>query len=57
VLRIKQRLTKTWRVGQVIVQIAALPYVQAQHLAQGKLAIHEKFPDAVANAIIPFLRA
>ena len=35
--------------------LAKLPHVQVKRLAKGKLAVHEEFPDAVANAIMPFL--
>jgi pimeloyl-ACP methyl ester carboxylesterase len=35
--------------------LAALPNVEAAVLPAGKLAVHEEFPDAVANAIRSFL--
>ena len=35
--------------------LAKLPHVQVKRMEKGKLAVHEEFPDAVANAIIPFL--
>jgi pimeloyl-ACP methyl ester carboxylesterase len=35
--------------------LADLPNVRATRLATGKLAIHEELPDAVADAITPFL--
>lgn len=35
--------------------IAELSNVQVKRLAEGKLAVHEEFPDAVASAIVPFL--
>ena len=35
--------------------MAELSNVQVKRLAKGKLAVHEKFPDAIADAIIPFL--
>jgi pimeloyl-ACP methyl ester carboxylesterase len=35
--------------------LAALPNVRAACLPAGKLAVHEEFPDAVAEAIVPFL--
>jgi pimeloyl-ACP methyl ester carboxylesterase len=35
--------------------LAKLPSVRATRLATGKLAIHEELPDAVADAITPFL--
>ena len=36
-------------------QLADLPNVHLKRLPTGKLAIHEEFPDAVADAILPFL--
>ncbi|WP_165421315.1 alpha/beta hydrolase [Bradyrhizobium sp. Leo170] len=36
-------------------QLAGLPNVNIKHLPTGKLAIHEEFPDAVADTILPFL--
>jgi hypothetical protein len=35
---------------------AELPYIQMERLATGKLGIHEEWPDAVAGAIMTFLR-
>jgi hypothetical protein len=35
--------------------LAALPNVKAAVLPAGKLAVHEEFPDAVADAIRSFL--
>ena len=35
--------------------LAALPNVEAAVLPAGKLAVHEEFPDAVADAIKSFL--
>jgi pimeloyl-ACP methyl ester carboxylesterase len=35
--------------------LAAVPGVQSVYLPTGKLSLHEEFPDAVANAITPFL--
>jgi pimeloyl-ACP methyl ester carboxylesterase len=35
--------------------LAELPQVKVRRLAKGKLAVHEEFPDAIANAIVPFL--
>jgi pimeloyl-ACP methyl ester carboxylesterase len=37
--------------------LAALPGMQVARLAAGKLALHEEFPEAVAQAITPFLAA
>jgi pimeloyl-ACP methyl ester carboxylesterase len=36
--------------------LAALPGVRTARLPRGKLAVHEEFPDAVAEAIVAFLR-
>jgi pimeloyl-ACP methyl ester carboxylesterase len=36
--------------------LAELPNVRIKRLSTGKLAIHEEMPDAVAGAILPFLR-
>ena len=36
--------------------LAAPPNVRAVRLSAGKLAVHEKFPDAVAEVVNPFLR-
>jgi pimeloyl-ACP methyl ester carboxylesterase len=36
--------------------LASIPQVQAVELPQGKLAVHEEFPDAVAEAVKSFLR-
>jgi pimeloyl-ACP methyl ester carboxylesterase len=36
--------------------LADLPNVRIMRLAAGKLVIHEELPDAVANAITPFLK-
>jgi pimeloyl-ACP methyl ester carboxylesterase len=36
--------------------LAALPNVSSVQLPQGKLAMHEEFPDATAEAIAPFLQ-
>ena len=35
--------------------LAELSQVQVKRLAKGKLSVHEEFPDAVANTILPFL--
>jgi hypothetical protein len=35
--------------------LAALPNVSSIELPRGKLAIHEEFPDAVVEVIVPFL--
>jgi pimeloyl-ACP methyl ester carboxylesterase len=35
--------------------LAAVPGIQTARLPQGKLAVHEEFPDATFNAIAPFL--
>ena len=35
--------------------LAELPGVETRRLDHGKLAVHEAFPEAVANAIAPFL--
>ncbi len=35
--------------------LAALPGVRAAVLPRGRLALHEEFPDAVAEAVLPFL--
>jgi pimeloyl-ACP methyl ester carboxylesterase len=37
--------------------LAALPHVRAVRLPVGKLAVHEEYPDAVADALGPFLGA
>ena len=37
--------------------LAALPNVRAIRLPAGKLAVHEEFPDAVAEVVNPFLEA
>ena len=37
--------------------LAALPGIRSVRLARGKLAVHEEFPDATAEAVEPFLRA
>src|SRR5262245_16347367 len=36
--------------------LAALPNVSSVRLPRGKLAVHEEFPDATAEAIAPFLQ-
>ena len=36
--------------------LAALPGIRGVRLPRGKLAVHEEFPDATAEAIEPFLR-
>lgn len=36
--------------------LAALPGIRSVRLPRGKLALHEEFPDAVAEAIVAFLR-
>jgi pimeloyl-ACP methyl ester carboxylesterase len=36
--------------------LAALPHVRAKRLEKGKLAIHEEFPDTLADAVMSFLR-
>jgi len=36
--------------------LASIPHVRAVELPQGKLAVHEEFPDAVAEAVKSFLR-
>ncbi len=36
---------------------AALPGIRSVILPRGKLAVHEEFPDATAEAIAAFLRA
>jgi pimeloyl-ACP methyl ester carboxylesterase len=38
-----------------MVALTELPNVQARRLANGKLSIHEEFPEAVAGSIEPFL--
>jgi hypothetical protein len=35
--------------------LAAIPGMRSVCLPQGKLALHEEFPDAVAQSIMPFL--
>ncbi|WP_111747155.1 alpha/beta fold hydrolase [Salinisphaera orenii] len=35
--------------------LAELPGVETRRFDPGKLAVHEAFPDAVANAVTPFL--
>jgi len=35
--------------------LATVPHVRSVELPKGKLALHEEFPDAVANAVRPFL--
>jgi pimeloyl-ACP methyl ester carboxylesterase len=35
--------------------LSALPNVSVKRLPAGKLSIHEEFPDAVAQVIMPFL--
>ena len=35
--------------------LAAVPGIRTARLPQGKLAVHEEFPDATINAIEPFL--
>jgi hypothetical protein len=35
--------------------LATVPGMRSVRLPQGKLALHEEFPDAVAQAIRPFL--
>jgi len=37
--------------------LASIPQVRAVELPQGKLAVHEEFPDSVAEAVKLFLRA
>jgi pimeloyl-ACP methyl ester carboxylesterase len=37
--------------------LAELPRVQVKRLPQGKLSIHEEFPEVVTSAIMPFLGA
>jgi hypothetical protein len=36
--------------------LASIPNVQSVQLPHGKLAVHEEFPDAVAEAVRKFLR-
>jgi pimeloyl-ACP methyl ester carboxylesterase len=36
--------------------LASIPHVQSVELPHGKLAVHEEFPDAVAEAVKSFLR-
>jgi pimeloyl-ACP methyl ester carboxylesterase len=36
--------------------LASVPHVQSVELSHGKLAVHEEFPDAVAEAVRSFLR-
>jgi hypothetical protein len=35
--------------------LAAVPGVRTVRLPQGKLSVHEEFPDATMEAIAPFL--
>jgi hypothetical protein len=35
--------------------LAAVPGIRTARLPQGKLAVHEEFPDATFDAIAPFL--
>jgi hypothetical protein len=35
--------------------LAALPGIRTVRLPQGKLSVHEEFPDATMEAIAPFL--
>jgi hypothetical protein len=37
--------------------LAALPNVRLSRIVSGKLAVHEEYPDDVANSIGPFLRS
>jgi pimeloyl-ACP methyl ester carboxylesterase len=37
--------------------LASVPHVRSVELPHGKLAVHEEFPDAVAEAVGSFLRA
>jgi hypothetical protein len=37
--------------------LASIPHVRAIELPQGKLAVHEEFPDSVAEVVKLFLRA
>jgi hypothetical protein len=37
--------------------LAALPGIRSVRLPRGKLAAHEEFPDATAEAVDAFLRA
>ena len=36
--------------------LASVPHVRSVELSHGKLAVHEEFPDAVAEAVRSFLR-
>jgi hypothetical protein len=36
--------------------LASVPHVWSVELPHGKLAVHEEFPDAVAEAVRSFLR-
>jgi hypothetical protein len=36
--------------------LASVPHVRSVELSRGKLAVHEEFPDAVAEAVRSFLR-
>jgi hypothetical protein len=36
--------------------LASVPHVRSVELSKGKLAVHEEFPDAVAEAVKSFLR-
>jgi hypothetical protein len=36
--------------------LASLPQVDAAELPRGKLAVHEEFPEAIAEAVKSFLR-
>ena len=36
--------------------LASLPNVRVKQLAKSKLAIHEELPDAVADAVMSFIR-
>ena len=36
--------------------LASIPHVRSVELSKGKLAVHEEFPDAVAEAVRSFLR-
>ena len=42
--------------GAEMEALRSLPQVRIELLAKGKLAVHEEFPDAVADAIERFLR-
>ena len=43
------------RSGAEMAALAAVPGIRTARLPQGKLAVHEEFPDATFNAIAPFL--